>query len=56
MFARCVRDTRWHLTLHDGVVGGLMDTTRLHSEEGRLEEGLGGAEALIADGDDLAVG
>merc|ERR1719348_875436 len=29
-----------NIALHDGVVGGLMDATGLHSEEGRLEEGL----------------
>merc|ERR1719331_1732098 len=44
------------ITLHDGVVGGLMDTARLHAKEGRLEEGLRGTEPLIANGDDLAVG
>merc|ERR1712089_6010 len=26
------------ITLHDGVVGGLVDTTGFHSQEGRLEE------------------
>ena len=45
-----------NITLHDGVVGGLMDTTGLHSQEGRLEEGLRGTEPLIANGDDLAIG
>merc|ERR1711994_983196 len=44
------------MTVHDGVVGGLMDTARLHAKEGRLEEGLRGTEPLIANGDDLAVG
>merc|ERR1711902_17936 len=33
-----------------------MDSASLHSEEGRLEEGLGAPESLIANGDDLAVG
>merc|ERR1712135_92626 len=33
-----------------------MDTAGLHTKEGRLEEGLGGTEPLVADGDDLAVG
>merc|ERR1712165_110125 len=32
-----------------------MDTARLHSKEGRLEEGLRGTEPLIANGDDLAI-
>merc|ERR1711948_235648 len=45
-----------NIALHDGVVGGLVDTTGFHSEEGRLEEGLGGTESLVANGDDLAVG
>merc|ERR1719233_1027078 len=45
-----------NITLHDGVVGGLMDSTGFHSEEGRLEESLWAAETLIANGDDLAVG
>jgi len=44
-----------NITLHDGVVGGLMDTAGLHSQEGRLEEGLRSTEPLIANGDDLAV-
>merc|ERR1719378_1028017 len=42
-----------NIALHDGVVGGLMDTAGFHSKEGRLEEGLRAAEALIANGDDL---
>merc|ERR1719189_3476942 len=33
-----------------------MDTAGFHSEEGRLEEGFGAAETLIANSDDLAVG
>merc|ERR1711931_119781 len=45
-----------NIALHDGVVGGLVDAASLHSEEGRLEEGLGTPEPLVADGDDLAVG
>merc|ERR1712102_57316 len=44
-----------NIALHDGVVGGLVNTAGFHSEEGRLEEGLGGTEPLIANGDDLAV-
>merc|ERR1719188_907252 len=44
-----------NITLHDGVVGGLMNATGLHSEEGRLEESLGAPEPLVANGDDLAV-
>jgi len=45
-----------NIALHDGVVGGLVDTAGLHAKEGRLEEGLRGTEPLIADGDDLAIG
>merc|ERR1711994_837293 len=45
-----------NITLHDGVVGGLMDTTGLHAQERRLEEGLRGTEPLIANGNDLAIG
>merc|ERR1719265_2606642 len=45
-----------NIALRDGVVGGLVDSASLHSEEGRLEEGLGAPEPLVADGDDLAVG
>merc|ERR1711936_1366648 len=44
------------VALHDGVVGGLVDAGRLHTQEGRLEEGLGAPEALVSDGDDLTVG
>lgn len=44
------------IALHDGVVGGLMDTSRLHTQEGWLEEGLWAPETLVTDGDDLSVG
>merc|ERR1712193_416515 len=44
-----------YIALHDGVVGGLVDATSLHSKEGRLEESLGASEPLVANGDDLAV-
>merc|ERR1719264_1867564 len=45
-----------NITLHDGVVCGLMDTAGFHSQEGRLEEGFRGTEPLIANGDNLAIG
>merc|ERR1719361_2303487 len=45
-----------NITLHDGVVGGLMDTAGFHSQECGLEEGLRGTESLIANGDNLTVG
>merc|ERR1712018_155699 len=44
-----------HITLHDGVVGGLMNTTGFHSQERGLEESLRGTEPLIANGDNLTV-
>ena len=44
------------VALHDRVVGGLVDTAGFHAQEAGLEEGLGAPEALIADGDHLAVG
>ena len=45
-----------NVALHDGVVGGLVDTSRLHTQEAGLEEGLWASETLVADGDDLSVG
>merc|ERR1719154_148876 len=45
-----------NIALHDGVVGGLMDATGFHSQEGRLEESLWATETLISNGDDLAIG
>ena len=45
-----------HVALHDGVVGGLMDTGRFHTQEGWLEESLWATETLVADGDNLTVG
>merc|ERR1719245_216903 len=44
-----------NIALHDGVVGGLMDTAGFHSQERGLEEGLRGTESLIANGDNLAI-
>mmetsp|Transcript_18235 Transcript_18235/g.38606 ORF Transcript_18235/g.38606 Transcript_18235/m.38606 type:complete len:244 (-) Transcript_18235:525-1256(-) len=44
------------VALHDRVVRRLVHAGRLHAEEGRLEERLGAAEALVAEGDDLSVG
>ena len=43
------------IALHDGVVASLVDTSRLHTQEAGLEEGLGASETLVADGDDLSV-
>jgi len=33
-----------NIALHDGVVGGLVDSAGFHSQEGRLEEGQCGAD------------
>mmetsp|Transcript_18157 Transcript_18157/g.27323 ORF Transcript_18157/g.27323 Transcript_18157/m.27323 type:complete len:392 (+) Transcript_18157:312-1487(+) len=44
------------VALHDRVVRGLVDARGLHAQEGGLEERLGAAEALVANGDDLTVG
>jgi len=43
------------VALHDGVVDGLVDTARFHTQEGRLEEGLRATESLVTDGDDLFI-
>merc|ERR1719150_1199758 len=45
-----------NIALHDGVVGGLMDTAGFHTQERGLEEGLWGTESFITNGDDLAIG
>jgi len=44
------------VALHDGVEGGLVDASVLEAEKVGLEESLGAAEALRADGDHLHVG
>merc|ERR1719495_25747 len=44
-----------NITLHDGVIGGFMDSTSFHSKEGRLEESLRAAETLISNGNDLTI-
>jgi len=43
------------VTLHDRVVGRLVDTSRFKTEEGRLEQGFGAPESLVTNGDDLSV-
>jgi hypothetical protein len=45
-----------NVALHDSVVGGLMDTSRFHTNEGWLEEGFWATESFVSDGDDLTVG
>lgn len=44
------------IALHDGVESGDVDTAGLETENGGLEESLGGTETLVTDGDDLTVG
>ena len=44
-----------NVALHDGVVGGLVDTSGFHTDEGWLEEGFWASETLVTDGDDLTV-
>jgi len=44
------------VALHDGVVGGLVDTSRFHTQEGWLEQSLWAPESLVSDGDDLTIG
>jgi hypothetical protein len=43
------------IALHDGVVDGLVDSARFHSQEGWLEEGLWATETFITNGDDLTI-
>ena len=43
------------VTLHNRVVGRLVDTSRFKTEEGRLEQGFGAPESLVTNGDDLSV-
>jgi len=44
------------IALHDGVVDGLVDSARFHTQEGWLEECLWATESLITNGDDLTIG
>uniref|UniRef100_A0A1Y1KA12 Uncharacterized protein n=1 Tax=Photinus pyralis TaxID=7054 RepID=A0A1Y1KA12_PHOPY len=44
-----------NIALHDGVESGDVDTARFETKDGRLEQSLGGAESLVANGDDLTV-
>ena len=43
------------VALHDRVVGGLVDARRFHAQERGLVQRLGASEALVANGDHLAV-
>ena len=42
-----------HVALHDRVEGGLVHPAALHPDERGLEQRLGSAEPLVADGDHL---
>mmetsp|Transcript_16069 Transcript_16069/g.22656 ORF Transcript_16069/g.22656 Transcript_16069/m.22656 type:complete len:387 (-) Transcript_16069:93-1253(-) len=44
-----------NIALHDGLEHGLVDARGFLADEGRLEENLWAAEALVSDGDDVAV-
>jgi len=44
------------IALHDGVVGGLVDSGRFHTQERWLEHGFWAPETLVSNGDDLTVG
>jgi hypothetical protein len=43
------------VALHDGVVGGLVDTRLFHADQRGLEQDLGATETLVTDGDDLTI-
>lgn len=45
-----------NIALHDGLEGAVVDTRGLLADEGRLEEHLRAAEALVANDDDVAIG
>merc|ERR1719430_236764 len=44
-----------NIALHDGVEDCLMGTAGLHTQERRLEHGLGGTETLITNGNNLTI-
>jgi hypothetical protein len=44
-----------NITLHNGVVDGLVNAAGFHAQEGWLEEGFRATESFIADGDDLSI-
>merc|ERR1712179_624728 len=48
--------TKINVGLHDGVEAAFVDADDLHAEESGAEHGLGAAETLVADGDNLSVG
>lgn len=42
-----------HVALHNGIVRGLVDAGRFHSQERRLEQRFRATESFVADGDHL---
>merc|ERR1712179_400713 len=48
--------TKINVGLHDGVEAAFVDADDLHAEESGAEHGLGAAETLVANGDNLSVG
>merc|ERR1712179_735792 len=48
--------TKINVGLHDGVEAAFVDADDLHPEESGAEHGLGAAETLVANGDNLSVG
>lgn len=44
------------IALHDGVVSGDVDAAAFQTENGRLEQSLGGTESLVANGNNLTIG
>merc|ERR1712137_939889 len=45
-----------NITLHDGVVGSLVDTNSLKTNHRRLEQSLRTTESLVSDSDNLTIG
>ena len=43
------------IAFHDGVVGGFVDTSRFHTNEGGLEEGFWASESFVSNSDDLSI-
>ena len=44
------------VALHDAVEATFVDADDFHAQESGAEHGLGAAETLVADGDDLTIG
>ena len=48
--------TNVNVALHDRVEATFLDADDFHAQERGTEHGLGAAETLVADGDDLTIG